>query len=322
MEFHEEFELPVSPESSRNSDDFPMSPVGLGLTVETDVIVVVPEHDAIDSRSLLDAAPTAQVNADAAHSVVRADATELDGRPFAESDDWTAPAPTASRLHPDGLSLVSRLRSLLGHSRRTSRICAGTTLDPTLSAHGFFSLLPHQHRGRGCFFHICTGTGLAPATTTTAPGPRFAPALCPFTRRGPQVQELEIPTAHGPQPADDSPFTREIHEEQDSPLQRRVRLLPHEVCAPTCAHTLPHARALPTPPPSTSARSHAALRACERARAPARSDGTRRRYRTRPRRQERRAGGEAGGAHRSRSRCPCVHPARPPAPTRARAPPI
>ena len=143
MEFHEEFELPVSPESSRNSDDFPMSPVGLGLTVETDVIVVVPEHDAIDSRSLLDAAPSALANADAAHSVVRADATELEGRPFAESDDWTAPAPTASRLHPDGLSLVSRLRSLLGHSRRTSRIRAGARLDPTLSAHGFFSPLPH-----------------------------------------------------------------------------------------------------------------------------------------------------------------------------------
>ena len=291
------------------------------MTVETDVIVVVPEHDAIDSRSLLDAAPSTLANADAAHSVVRADATELEGRPFAESDDWTAPAPTASRLHPDGLSLVSRLRSLLGHSRRTSRICAGTRLDPTLSAHGFFSLLPHQHRGRGCFFHICTGTGLAPATTTTAPGPRFAPALCAFTRRGSQVQELEIPTAHGPQPADDSPFTCEIHEEQDSPLQRGARLLPHEVLTPTCAHTLPHARALPTPPPNTSARTPRrapSLRASACART---QDGTRRRYRTRPRRQERRAGGEAGGAHRSRSRCPCVHPARPPAPTRARAPP-
>ena len=142
MEFHEEFELPVSPESSRNSDDFPMSPVGLGLTVETDVIVVVPEHDAIDSRSLLDAAPSALVNADAAHSVVRADATELEGRPFAESDDWTAPAPSVSRLHPDGLSFVSRLRSLLSNSRRNSCICAGTRLDPTLSARRVLSPLP------------------------------------------------------------------------------------------------------------------------------------------------------------------------------------
>ena len=70
------------------------------------------------------------------------------------------------------LRRTSAVRSALPHLHRDwarpCHICTGTGLAPATSAPGLGSPLPHLHRDWAHRCHICTRTGLAPATS--APG--------------------------------------------------------------------------------------------------------------------------------------------------------
>jgi hypothetical protein len=65
---------------------------------------------------------------------------------------------------------------------RPCHICTGTGLTPATSAPGLGSPLPHLHRDRANPCHICTETALAPATSAPGLGEPL-PLLCTGTGR-------------------------------------------------------------------------------------------------------------------------------------------
>ncbi len=77
---------------------------------------------------------------------------------------WTAPEEVS--IGEDGLDAMPYAALFALRSSGRTR----TGLAPATSAPGLRLLLPHLHRDCACSCHICTGTGLAPASAIASLG--------------------------------------------------------------------------------------------------------------------------------------------------------
>jgi hypothetical protein len=98
------------------------------------------------------------------------------------------PGRSGASVHDTPRVVQALSRRLQGPGGATRHICTGTGLTPATSAPGLGSPLPHLHRDWARPCHICTRTGLTPATS--APGPDWRKQPLPFL---PEAQSQRCP---------------------------------------------------------------------------------------------------------------------------------